>query len=458
MSVDEREELKISETLEDYSLFPVPPQRRKRWIDIAMIWVGVAVVMSALLRGMMIGLGLGSLDRVLFAYGLGELILIIMMVFTGYLGARTGLSTPLLASRTFGTKGSFLISLLLGLAFLGWFAVQAGLFAETMAVFIRFPLPRSWLALMSGLAMMLPVIFGFRGLKALSWLAVPPMLLAFFYAAFKVGFQFLPRQELLSLAQAHQPSPYPVSVGEAASLVAGGFIVGAVTSADIFRYARPRWLEVAASAIIAMVISAFMQLIGSSLAMRTGLYHEELPRIIISREFAGLGFLGFLAIAFAQWTTNDSNLYSSVLAFNNLFRLKRWKATLFLGLVGSVLGAAGLLSRLGIFLSLLAVACGPIGGILLVDHYFIHKITRIKLAADCFSSEKHRADVNWPALAAYFLGLLVGWLTSGHPWRFPVFPFSIFAFNGILAGGVFYGISSLLERYFKKLRGSKLIF
>lgn len=320
MGADKGFNSKPKEILEDYSLRPVPAEQKKRWIDMAIVWIGVAVVMSALLRGMMIGLGLGSLSRVLLAYALGELILILIMVFTGYLGARTGLSTPLLAAQSFGPRGAMLISLLLGLAFLGWFAVQAGLFAETMAVLFSRSFPRFWLALASGLAMMLPVIFGFRGLKALSWLAVPPMLLAFFYAAFKVGFKFLPRMELIRLAQAHQPSPYPMSLGEAASLVAGGFIVGAVTSADIFRYARPRWPEVAAAAILAMVVSALMQLTGSTLAMATGLYHEELPRIIISREFAGLGLLGFLAIALAQWTTNDSNLYSSVLAFKNLIQ------------------------------------------------------------------------------------------------------------------------------------------
>jgi len=446
---------KSKEILEDYSLRPVPAEQKKRWIDITIVWIGVAVVMSALLRGMMIGLGLGSISRVLLAYGLGELILILIMVFTGYLGARTGLSTPLLASQTFGPKGALLISLLLGLAFLGWFAVQAGLFAETLAVFFPWSFPRGWLALASGLAMMLPVIFGFQGLRALSWLAVPPMLIAFFYAAFKVGFKFLPRLELIRLAQAHQPSPYPLSLGEAASLIAGGFIVGAVTSADIFRYARPRWLEVAAAAIMAMVVSALMQLTGSTLAMATGLYHEELPRIIISREFAGLGFLGFLAIALAQWTTNDSNLYSSVLAFKNLIRLRRWKLTLMLGLAASGLAAAGLLGRLSLFLSLLAVACGPVGGILLVDHYLIRKKMIPESTDETSRHGNNPSGLNWMALIAYFLGLLSGWLTSGHPWRLALFPFSIFAFNGILAGGFFYGSLTLLKKYLKNRKSKE---
>ncbi len=431
-----------AEALEDYSLRPVPLVRKKSWVDLAMVWVGVAVVLSALLRGMMIGLGLGSPGRVLLAYGLGEFILILMMTFTGYLGARTGLSTPLLARFTFGSAGSTLISLLLGMAFLGWFSIQAGLFAEAVAFYTNLSLSRAWLAFLSGLVMMLPVVLGFRGLKALSFLAVPPMLFIFFYAAFKMGFHFLPREELLRLAQAHQPSPYPTALGEAASLVAGGFIVGAVTSADIFRYARPKWHEVGAAAFISMAVSALMQLIGSVLAMRTGLSHEELPRLIISPEFAGLGFLGFLAIALAQWTTNDSNLYSSVLAFNNLVRIKRWRLTLILGTGASFLGAAGFLGRLSLFLSLLSVACGPVGGVLLVDHYLVRKIN----SALSFEARGSQRQYNWPALIAYALGFLVGWLTSGHPWRASLFPFSIFAFNGILAGGIFYWLLSLFLR------------
>ncbi len=435
-----REASQEKERLEDYSLRAVPLEQRKAWTDMAMVWIGVAVVLSALLRGMMIGLGLGSPGRVLAAYGLGELILILMMTLAGYLGARTGLSTPLLARQTFGRRGASLISFLLGLAFLGWFAVQAGLFAETVMAYVRFSFPRPWLALVSGMVMMLPTIFGFRGLKALSWLAVPPMLIAFFYAAFKMGFHFLPRDELLRLALAHQPSPYPISIGEAASLVAGGFIVGAITSADIFRYARPRWQEIATATFLAMLVSALMQLVGSALAMRTGLSHEELPRLLIHREFAGLGFFGFLVIGLAQWTTNDSNLYSSVLAFNNLCRMERWRLTIFLGLAASGLAAAGLLGRLNLFLSLLAVACGPVGGILLVDHYLYHRLRSPVGAPESAQSKNY----NYVALGAYFLGCLTGWLTSGHPWRISVFPFSIFAFNGILASALLYWAGYLI--------------
>ncbi len=407
------------DVLDDFSLTPVPLEKRKPWIDIAVVWVGVAIVLSALLRGMMVGMGLGSLKAVLLAYVLGEALLVGMMTLTGFMGARSGLSTPLLTRRSFGEHGALFMSVLLAVAFLGWFGVQAGLFGETLLAAFAIPVPVSLLALLSGILMMTPVIFGFRGLRALSWGAVPPMVAVFLFAAYKMGFHFLPADELVQMARNHAPSPYPVTLGAAASIVAGGFIVGAVTSADVFRYARPRFRDVLYAATLSMGASALMQLVGSALAMRTGLYHEQLPRIIISPEFAGLGFVGFIAMGFAQWTTNDSNLYSSVLAFNSIFKWTRWKLAVAVGVLASGLAAWGILSRLDLFLSLLSIAVGPIGGILVADYYLVGK-----KPAEASAS---RPAMKWNpvAFAVYAVSFLIGWTTSGHPFRIRIFPFSI---------------------------------
>jgi cytosine permease len=418
--------------LNDFSLMPVPLEKRKPWLDIAVVWIGVAIVLSALLRGIMVGMGLGSLKSVLLAYVLGEALLVGMMTLTGFMGARSGLSTPLLTRRSFGESGSLFMSVVLAVAFLGWFGVQAGLFGETLLAAFAIPVPIALVAFLSGILMMAPVIFGFKGLRALSWGAVPPMVTVFLYAAYKMGFHFLPAEELVRRAQIHSPSPYPVTLGAAASIVAGGFIVGAVTSADVFRYARPRFRDVLYAATLSMGASALMQLVGSALAMRTGLYHEQLPRIIISPEFAGLGLIGFVAIGFAQWTTNDSNLYSSVLAFNSIFKWTRWKLAVVVGILASGLAAWGILSRLDLFLSLLAIAVGPIGGILVADYYLLREKPAGTAAA--------RAAMKWNpiAFAVYAVSFLIGWMTSGHPFKIAVFPFSIFAFNGILSAVFLY--------------------
>jgi purine-cytosine permease-like protein len=190
--------------------------------------------------------------------------------------------------------------------------------------------------------------------------------------------------------------------------------------------------------------------------MNTGVYHEGLPEIIIGGEYLGLGFVGFVVLLLAQWTTNDSNLYSSVLALNNIFRIRRWKMTVVVGVAASLFAALGILERLELFLIILTVSIGPIGGIFLCDHYLlkrtgrgrIGKRTREGSKAENKTKNKEIADkgfergaerrINWKALGVYAAACLIGWTTSGHPWTFRVFPFSIFAFNGILSSVVLY--------------------
>ena len=420
------------QVLEDYSLESVPLTRRKSWLDLAIIWIGIAVVMSAIFRGMMIGLGLGKISSVLVSYLLGEIILIVVMVFTGYVGATTGLSTPLIANHSFGRIGAIIVSLCIALSLIGWFGVQAAFFARTVQFYFgtHFPLPL--FSFSCGILMMIPAIFGIRGLSTLSWTASPFMIIIFIIGMLRMGFNFLPTETLVSLAKAHQPDPYPLTIGMAASIVAGGFIVGATTSADIFRYARPNKKEIFAAATLAMFVSAFLHFVGSLFAMNTGLYHENLPDLIIGNQYLGFGFVGFIVLLFAQWTTNDSNLYSSVLALNNIFRIKRWKMTLIAGFFASAFAAVGILERLELFLILLTVSIGPIAGIFICDYYILKKLDRDSV------KQRPPSVINSRALTAYVVSFLIGWITSGHPVTFHVFPFSVFAFNGILSSIVIY--------------------
>lgn len=424
-----------SRVLKDYSLEQVSLDQRKPWIDLAIVWIGAAIVISALLRGMMIGMGLGSIKSVLLAYLLGEVLLIGMMSLTGFIGAKTGLSTPMLARLAFGSNGNLLISTLVGLTFMGWFGVQVGLFAEAVRAYSGTTIPITYITFFSGIILMIPAIFGFKGLKALSYVAVPVMIIIFLYGAVKMGHNFLPPDKLIALAKSHSPSPYPVTLGAAASIIAGGFVVGAVTSADVFRYAQPKFKDILYAASLSMGISVVMQVIGSFFSMTTGLYHEHLPDIIISPEYAGLGLIGFIAIGFAQWTNIDINLYSSVLAFNNIIKCTRWKLAVVVGFLSCLLGAFGILQSLGMFLSLLSISVGPIGGILITDYYLLKQNPKYN------NLESNQARWKPIALIVYGIAFLIGWTTSGHPFEIHIFPFSIFAFNGIISAIILYWIA-----------------
>jgi len=440
---------KTSGTLEDYSLKPVPLSERRSWISLTIVWIGIAVVMSAIFRGMMIGLGLGKITSIILSYVLGEILLVGIMGLSGYIGARTGLSTPLIANFSFGRIGSILISLSIALSLLGWFGVQAAFFARTVQYFLHSDFSLPLFSFVCGVIMMIPAIFGIRGLSTLSWIASPFVILIFIVGFIKSGFHFLPAQTLISLAQHHQPDPYPITIGAAASVVAGGFIVGATTSADIFRYSNPKLKNIFGAAFVAMLVSAFLHLVGSVFAMNTGLYHENLPELIISPAYLGLGFVGFLVLLLAQWTTNDSNIYSSVLALNNIFKTKRWLVTIGAGLFASVLAALGILERLELFLVFLTVCIGPIGGIFICDYYLLRRLKPSGL------KEKDIPAVNQKALGVYLISVVIGWVTSGHPFTINIFPFSIFAFNGILSSLILYYVIMKIFPNKEKTNGSK---
>ena len=106
--------------------------------------------------------------------------------------------------------------------------------------------------------------------------------------------------------------------------------------------------------------------------------------------------------------------------------------TIAAGIFASVFAALGILERLELFLILLTVSIGPIGGIFLCDYYLLK---RIKIN---HSKGKIQARTNYKALVVYFVSFLIGWTTSGHPFTIKIFPFSVFAFNGILSSIILY--------------------
>jgi len=114
------------------------------------------------------------------------------------------------------------------------------------------------------------------------------------------------------------------------------------------------------------------------------------------------------------------------------------------GIFSSLLAAWGILGRLGLFLSLLSIAVGPIGGILVADYYLLGGRHR---GGEAGGASPFR-DWNPVALVSYGLAVVVGWATSGHPFNLEIFPFSVFAFNGILTSLLFYwaGMKTLGRR------------
>ncbi len=152
----------------NFSQGPTPQSARKGVLALTFVMLGLTFFSASMWTGGTLGTGLSYHDFFL-AVLIGNLLLGIYTSFLGYIGAKTGLTTHLLARFSFGVKGSWLPSLLLGGTQVGWFGVGVAMFAIPRLTWQGHhpPLP------VSGLLMTVTVFFGISALTVLSVIAVP---------------------------------------------------------------------------------------------------------------------------------------------------------------------------------------------------------------------------------------------------------------------------------------------
>ena len=127
----------------------------------------------------------------------------------------------------------------------------------------------------------------------------------------------------------------------------------------------------------------------------------------------GMGVFGAVVLVLGQWTTNDNNLYGSVLGLMNTLdgvsRIPRMRLTLILGAVSTAIAALGVYRYFVDFLSILGVFIIPITGILIADFYICN---RSNYDEDIRSVEY---AVRWDALAAWIAASAVGLAMTERP-------------------------------------------
>lgn len=382
----------------DYARESVPMSERKAWFSISLVWVAVGIDLSAMLFGAELGAGMAFNDA-LTAVLLGSVILGILAAFCAYVGAATGLSTSMISRYTFGTSGAKLVSLFIAVSLIGWFGVQAGFFAENAfaaiegAVGLQLPLPL--LAAVGGILMMTTAIYGYKAIERLSSWSVPLLLvlvfLAVILAANKYGFAAL-----------KLPVENTFSFGMAISLVISIFVVGAVISPDISRWARTKKDAVLASFFGFFFGSSFMIIVAMILSRLMN--ESNLTTIMIT---VGLGIPGILVLILAQWTTNTSNAYSAGLSLAVIFsKRNKMMLTLVGGSLGTLLAVLGIYGYFIDFLTIMTMFIAPIGGVYTAYYYIGGR--------HLFSEVKDKAFRLLP-LIAWALGTLISWFTMEAP-------------------------------------------
>jgi cytosine permease len=412
---------------DDYSLQRVPARARYSWGSVALQRFGQMSALSQFLLGATLGVGMRFWPAVI-AITLGAVILEIVAIFVGIAGMREGLSTSLLARWTgFGRYGSALIGLIIAISLVGWFGVQNAVFADGLQSLLGGPPLWVW-SVITGVGVTAIVVYGFASMTWTAYITVP---LFIGLCAWSISVE-LTKHSLGALISSAPPGAH-LTLAAATTLVAGGFIVGAVITPDMTRYNRSVG-DVVKQTVVGITLGEYcIGLIGVLLA------HAVRSGNVITIVTSTSGAAGTVILIAATLKINDWNLYSSSLGFVNLVdqvahrKISRGTATLAIGAVGTVLSAMGILGHFTGFLDTLGVTIPPIAGIMVAE-YFLVRRWRPELTAT-------RADGSIPAKApAWVPATIVVWVAASligqylH-WGIPALNALVIAFVGYTLAG-----------------------
>jgi len=396
----------------DYTLVPVPKKYSKRLLTLAFIYMSMVADIAEIWGGGIIGSQFNVRDA-LFVCFVGSFILACLGGALAYIGGVTRCSSYVNFRSAFGVLGSKIFSTIAStVPNIGWFAILAWLFGVIMHsilpdVALCGVLPAT---IWGGLLMVITAYFGFKGLAVFSYLAVPFfIMLAAFGLLIGVhgsgGFSDL--FELTPTGSA--------SYGEGITMVVGMMMALCLITADVCRFGKSRWSGVAAWSF-AMALQVVLLVGAAMLTLFTG--ESDVPGALMA---AGVGLGAFVMVLLGQWSTNDTNLYSSSLAVSMYVPLKRKYVVLIIGAIGvtvaaliaSVWGRA--MDPLEAFLGIMGTVLPGVAGVVIADFYIYQAYRKVKMDDRYKMSPGSKLPViNWLGwLSAIVATIVGGFVMSG---------------------------------------------
>jgi cytosine permease len=371
-----------------------------------MVMLGLTFFSASMWTGGSLGTGLSFNDFIL-AVLIGNLILGIYTSFLGYIGSSTGLSTHLLARFSFGTKGSWLPSALLGGTQVGWFGVGVAMFA--IPVQKATGIDTNTLIIVSGLLMTATVYFGIKALMVLSAIAVPAIAILGSYSV-SMAVDSVGGFEQLKLIQPETPMDFSVAL----AMVVGSFVSAGTLTADFVRFGKKPAGAVLVTMIAFFIGNSLMFIFGAAGAAATGM--ADISDVMIAQ---GLLLPAIIVLGLNIWTTNENALYASGLGFSNITGRSSTMMSIINGIVGTIF-ALWLYNNFVGWLTFLSTAIPPIGGVIIADFLMNRK------RYQNFATTKFK-DVNWAGIVAVAVGVAAGKFIPG-----------VVPINAVLGGALCY--------------------
>lgn len=380
----------------DYPLSEVPHAARRGPLSLLIILLGFVFFTPTMLAGARLGTAFhpGELMTVLVT---GSLILGVYVAVLGIIGARTGLTTVLLARFTLGRAGAKWADVLLGGTQVCWYAVTAAFLAELLTGAFGWE-GHTWLVIVLAAGLTgLTAYFGYGGMQALSSISVPLMLLLMGW----VAVQSYREVDGFSGMAAITPSE-TIPWATAVTIVVGTFVSGGTQTPNWTRFARVPW-HAFVTAFAAFFLANLMMLAFGAL----GSFAYGAGDFVAVLLQLNLTLAAVVLLVFNVWTTQDNSAYAFGVAGAEMFGIPDKRPFIVGGVVVAVvLALSGIYAALPQYLELLGVLIPPLGGVIIGDYVFVWRGRLPSVDRTRFVSFR------WGCISAYVLGTAVAWITG----------------------------------------------
>ncbi len=404
--------LAVESLFEDYATSPVPEESRFGWLSQGMVWSGGAFCMTLFSIGGMLASAMDLFSFVLAAF-LGSAILTILGSLIGIIGSRTHMASAFNSRFTLGVAGGRLFGFLLAVSLFGWFGYQCYVFADStlsaLTLFGFFGGSRIVWTIGGGLLMMITAVVGFGGITLIANLSVPLLFgLTLIAAGIIAG-----NVDVSVLQAASSQTAGRMSLSDGIVLVVGSLISGACIVSDISRFSKKSRDAVGGCVLGFLIAFPLVLLLGGFFYYACGT--SDLCDLLVTR--CGMGMFVPFVLVISMWTTNDYNLYCSVLGISNALddyiKLPRWLLTLIVGIVSILLGAFGIMAVFSSFLNLLGVLIPPIAAVIIADYYLYNQNSGLYDYENVDKLKNFRGNTCLSAIAGMLTGLLCNYADIG---------------------------------------------
>jgi nucleobase:cation symporter-1, NCS1 family len=412
------------------------PQDRRSWgtWNYAALWISMSLcIPTYMLASSLIGGGMNWWQAILTIF-LGNCIVLIPMILNGHAGAKYGIPFPVFVRASFGTKGANIPAMLRAIVACGWFGIQTWIGGASLYNIFRAwnpSLPEIDSSSLFPQALPMICFFAFWALNMLIiYLGVESIKKLLVFKAF-----FLPLAALALLIWAivaakglgpilEQPSKFATRADfwhyffPALTGMVGFWATLSLNIPDFTRYAKSQKAQVNGQIIGLPPSMTFFAFVGVIVTSATAIIYGQTEWDIVklagrfdSKMMVTFAMIGIIISTLA--TNIAANIVSPANDFANLSPRKiSFKTGGYItGIIGVLIFPWKLIADPNgyIFTWLIAYSSllGPVGGIMIVDYFFIRK--KQLNAVDLYKEQgeyTYRNGFNLKAIIALLAGII----------------------------------------------------